>query len=150
MFPIFWPPLSYVIRTNVRREMLGVKGVFEVEGNLFGWGPQSLKQICTTATMGRLECKEKEAYGISGLHLTTQTAQGSILCPSFYFLPLLATASQCRCWSRSDRSSSCCLLFGCRPFAGEKSDQMNELFSVPDVIKYKIAKRIKVSLSQRA
>lgn len=47
--------------------------------NSFGWGPQSLKQICTRATMGRLECKEKEAYGISGLHLTTQTAQGGEL-----------------------------------------------------------------------
>lgn len=95
-----------------------------MEGNLFGWGPQSLKQICTTATMCRLECKEKEAYGISGLHLTTQTAQGRSLCPSFHSLPLLAAQPQCRCWSRSDRSSLCCLLLGCRSFTREKSDQM--------------------------
>lgn len=98
--------------------------------NLFGWGPQNLKQIWTGATMGRAECKEKEAYGISSLHRTTQTAQGSGLCPSrrtsFHSLPLSAAPSQCGCWSCSDRSSLCCLPLGCRSFTGERSDQMED------------------------
>ncbi len=102
--------------------------------------------------MGGLECKEKEAYGISSLHLTTQTAQGSGLCPScrtpFHSLPLLAAPPQCRCWSCSDRSSLRCLPLGCQSFTGEKSDQMEEdCPQCPKRYQCKIAKRMKLSLS---
>ena len=137
---------------ETEREILGEVADKKWWGrNLFGWGPQNLKQIWTRATMGRAECKEKEAYGISGLHLTTQTAQGSGLCPSpaapFHSLPLLAARPQCRCWSCSDRSS---LLFAVRMsvvYRTEKWPNGGRLSSVPREIQNKIAKRMELSLS---
>lgn len=73
--------------------------------NSCGWGPCSPEQICPRATMGRTECKEEAAYGISAPRLSTPTAQGLLLLLSENFLhplPLLAARPRCRCCRLSD------------------------------------------------
>lgn len=104
------------------------KGARKV-GISLGWVHRTIKQIWTGATMVQLVQREGGLWHHS-LHLTTQTAQGSGLCPScrtsFHSLPLLAALPQCRRWSCSDRLNLFCLPLGCQSFAGERSDQMGD------------------------
>lgn len=116
--------------------------------NLFGWGLQNLKQIWTGATMGRAECKEREAYGISSLHLTAQTAQGSGPLSLFSFPSSFGGSATMQVLVLLQQVEFVLFAVGmslvCRR---EKRPNGGGLSSEPEEIKDEIADRMKLSLS---